>query len=356
MGSRTARPSVRGIAYCATVSACQRPAGSAGLTAFMSDATRAIGPDGITHCAAVRVGAAVSAREMGRRFQQALHLGRATQRRRAGGAQGLRVVKACGKRPAAPAGLLSLTRVAVPFPRPGRDHLRRIRQGVREGPAVSAGLMFLRTRQGQAFVPGAATDSAAVRARKAGPAGSAGRTYLTCDAAASCRWRPRTLQPSVRAERSCSVSRPQLLGSPQHLAVVPGVISCGAAVRACGKGPRDPQASQLLRAMQRQVTVPKGTTCWAAVSACEKAQPCRQALLLSRVVQHQAIVPVAFPHEAAVGLPQAGSCNAAPCLTARRVHARGGRHRGRRRSRALAYPTPRAGVTWMLWSCSSARS
>ena len=224
------------------------------------------------------------------------------------------------ERAAVPAGRIPLTSDAAPWHRAGRGRALGSHQCVREVVAVPAASYLSRSRQHHYIVPDGLTHSAAISAwdrvlcnrQRGSKASSAGRPdsfYEGCNschrgAAASCRWRPRTWQPSGCAERTCGVSRPQLLGSPQRLAVVPGVISCCAAVRACGKGPRDPQASQLLRAMQRQVTVPKGTTCWAAVSACEKALLCRQA---------------------AVGLPQAGSCNAAPCLTARRVHARGGR-------------------------------
>jgi len=320
------------------------PAASAGSSSPTRAAVPCLVPVVITF------GAAVSAREVGRRCQQALHLGRALQRHRAGGAHILRSRQGGRKGPAAPASLTSLTCVAVPFHRPGCDHVRRSRQCARKGPAVSAGLASLTHEAAPCPRPGwdyglCSRPCAQERASR-----SAGRTYPTCDAAPSCRWQSRTVQPSVRAKRTSSVSRPHILCSMQRLAVVPGVITCCAAVRACEKGQQDQQALQPLRAMQRQVAVPEVMTCWAPVSACGKAQQCLQASLLSRAMQRQAIVPVAITHDAAVSLPQAVSCNAAPCLTARRDHARGGRHRGRRGSRALAYPRPAT----MSTSCSPA--
>jgi len=168
---------------------------------------------------------------------------------------------------------------------------------------------------GHAIASDVVTYSAAIR-----PAAPAGLTPLTCDAVPCrragcghlqcCRQRVQKGQQHQQALL--------LLRALKRHAIVPDVITYGAAISVSNKCQRHQQASYLLRARRRYAIAPAVIACSTAISVCVMSKQHQQALHLLRAMQCQAIASDEVTYRAALrpaasaGLTSL-SCDAVPC-------------------------------------------
>ena len=172
---------------------------------------------------------------------------------------------ACGKVPAAPAGLTPLANAAAPCHSAGCCYLRCRHQRVRKGARSASGPYISPVRCG---------------------AMPSFRTWSLPVLPSAC---------AIRASSTCSCFGRAL----PYPGFGPGVSAHSAVVSACAKGQAGQQASQPLRALQHQDIAPDAITSSAAIGVWQQCLQHQQGLHLLRALQCHVIVPVGIVYSAA---------------------------------------------------------